>query len=153
MSAKLWGVVIIFVAGAALCFGLWRHGTVAKGTAYRVMSGTDEIYAYRFEVREHLAVGFAMRHPVAAKRARGQAYAAVSGVIGCLPSEPTRASVGPVEAHLARTAQLPIVLSVLSVNSLGWVESGSGDASSLRSDCQALQNLDPTDLSVPAAPS
>lgn len=152
MSAKAWGTTIVLVAGATLCLGLWLRGTVAKGTAYRVVSGTNTLDAYRFTVREHVALWWALHHPLAARQVRGEAYAAVSGVISCLAATPTRASVAPAEAQIARRAQLPVMLQVLLVRPLGRAESNSTDASMVRSDCVALMRLDPVDLQVPQVP-
>ena len=152
MSTQVRAAIVLVLGGALLCLGLWRHGTVAKGTAYRVMSGTNDIYAYRFEVREHLSVALAALHPVAARRARGQAYAAVSGVIACLETEPTRASVGPVESRVVNGAALPVMLTVMHITSVGWVESSYSEASMVRSDCRALQHFAPNALTVPTEP-
>lgn len=151
MTTKSRVAIGIALVGMVLCFGLWRHGTVAKGTAYRVTAGTDEIYAYRFVVRERLSIFWAMRHPVAARRVRGEAYAAVSGVIDCLPGEPTRNSVGPATAHVSAHAQLPILLTVLDITRLGKVMSNGAEASMLRSECSALLPFDPSELTTPSA--
>lgn len=156
MAARDWVAPAILVGGVALCVGLWLRGTVTRGTAYRVVSGTNEVYAYRFVLRERLTLPvlpWSMAHPVAARHARSEVYPAVSGVIGCLAVEPTQASVGTAEARLDRAIALPLSLTVLRVARVGGPSSDPTDASTLRSDCQALSRVDPTDLTVPAVPA
>jgi|GEM_PF-7020195 len=156
MSTRDWGAAGIVVAGLILCAGLWEHGSVTKGMAYRVISGTNDIYAYRFEMRERVtlpALPWSVLHPVAARHARGEAYPAMSGVISCLSSEPTVASVAMAEAQFDRAIALPITLTVMRVSRVGSARPDPADASMVRSDCRALSRVDPTDLSVPTGPS